>query len=227
MGKSKNFFQYMSIKATNDFPTPPPSVVEELVSKDFREIYIETDSALWQREDGLLELVYCAADSAMAFFMENQQQRYDDTNRQRWSLSILCTHDRRMREFNRRFRAKDSICSSLAFSADNETYEHDMDNGSASYTSRHLGDIALGYRAMQREVERYDLDKRAHCAHITVHAVAHLVGLKHETAQQLQFMEAREEEILRRLGFPNSNPYGEAKFESQGSPQPQQPVNLQ
>ncbi len=155
----------------------------------------------------------------MEFFMDMEQKRLG-LKQQRWSTTILCTHERRMRELNKRFRGKNVPCDSLAFPAqepsiaqmDEEDHAQINEPGffqeqtRGDYLDRYIGDIALGYQGLRRKIEEYQLDALAHCAHITTHAVAHLVGLNHETTKERDFMEAAEEAILRRLGFPESSP---------------------
>jgi probable rRNA maturation factor len=66
-----------------------------------------------------------------------------------------------------------------------------------------LGDLVICAPVVAREAREQGKDPRAHWAHMVVHGVLHLLGYDHERADQAQRMEAREREILARLGFPD------------------------
>lgn len=184
-----------------------------------REITLQINSILWRRQKGLLEQVYRAADVAMEFFMDKERKQLE-LKQQLWSVTILCTHERHMRELNKRFRGKNTSCDSLAFPEQEQSISQKGGENYANinpasflqkrdgnhYLNRYIGDIALGYQGLQRKVAEYQLDAQAHCAHVTAHAIAHLVGLNHATTKERDLMEAEEEAILRKLGFPESSP---------------------
>ena len=46
-------------------------------------------------------------------------------------------------------------------------------------------------------------DLRAHCAHMVVHGVLHLLGQDHVRARDAERMERREIAVLATLGYPN------------------------
>ncbi|RMG32419.1 MAG: rRNA maturation RNase YbeY [Gammaproteobacteria bacterium] len=71
----------------------------------------------------------------------------------------------------------------------------------------HLGDLVICAPIVAREAEEQGKTLAAHWAHMVVHGVLHLQGMDHQTADQADEMEAREAEILERLGF--GDPYDE------------------
>ena len=94
---------------------------------------------------------------------------------------------------NRDFRGKDYATNVLSFA-----YE----------TNPLRGDVVICVPVLLREAEQEGKSVAAHCAHLIVHGVLHLQGYDHETEEEARVMEAREGEILIRLGY--SDPYAAA-----------------
>ena len=68
------------------------------------------------------------------------------------------------------------------------------------------GDIVLCAPVVRKEADAQGKTLAAHYAHLVVHGMLHLQGHDHERAADAAVMEARETEILARLGLPD--PYG-------------------
>jgi probable rRNA maturation factor len=96
------------------------------------------------------------------------------------------------RTLNRRHRGKDRPTNVLSFVYDDE-------HGAPG------GDIVLCAPVLRREAAEQGKPLAAHCAHLVVHGVLHLLGYDHERTAEAGKMEAREIVILARLGF--HNPY--------------------
>jgi probable rRNA maturation factor len=96
------------------------------------------------------------------------------------------------RALNRRHRGKDRPTNVLSFVYDDE-------HGAPG------GDIVLCAPVLRREAAEQGKPVAAHCAHLVVHGVLHLLGYDHEHAADARKMEARERAILATLGF--GNPY--------------------
>ena len=108
-------------------------------------------------------------------------------------LAILLTNDEALRAMNERFRGVDKPTNVLSFPA-------------SGLPGDHLGDIALAFGVCTREAEAQGKTLAAHLQHLVAHGALHLVGWDHEEEAEAEAMEAREREILARLGHPD--PYG-------------------
>lgn len=99
------------------------------------------------------------------------------------------------RRLNARYRRKDRATNILSFGG----------AGAAPDGRYFLGELLICAPVVAREALAQGKTNRECWAHMTVHGVLHLLGFDHETAAQAVEMEAREAQILDRLGF--SNPY--------------------
>jgi probable rRNA maturation factor len=97
---------------------------------------------------------------------------------------------------NRDFRGKDYATNVLTF-----TY----DDGEAARLS---GDIVLCTPVVSAEAQDQGKPLDAHFAHLVVHGMLHLQGYDHERDDEASVMEARETEILAKLGY--ADPYAAA-----------------
>jgi len=111
-------------------------------------------------------------------------------------ISVLLTGDEGQRALNARWRGKDSATNVLSF----------PQLGADDAIEGLLGDLSLAHETVSREASEQDKPFEAHFAHLLVHGLLHLLGYDHETGQEALAMEARETDILARLGYPD--PYG-------------------
>jgi probable rRNA maturation factor len=95
------------------------------------------------------------------------------------------------RRLNARYRRKDRATNILSFGG----------AGAAPDGRYFLGELVICAPVVDREALAQGKTRRAHWAHMTVHGVLHLLGFDHETAAEAVEMEAREAQILDRLGF--------------------------
>lgn len=67
------------------------------------------------------------------------------------------------------------------------------------------GDLALCAPVVAREARAQKKSLTAHYAHLTVHGILHLQGYDHKIDADAQLMEAREAQIMAKLGY--ADPY--------------------
>jgi probable rRNA maturation factor len=111
------------------------------------------------------------------------------------AVSISIVGAARSRALNLRYRGKDRPTNVLSFGGAGP-----LPDGRLS-----LGEIVICAPVVAREARVQSKSAEAHWAHLSVHGVLHLLGFDHERRGEARKMEAREIQILDRLGF--SNPY--------------------
>jgi probable rRNA maturation factor len=108
-------------------------------------------------------------------------------------ITVRLVAEEEGRTLNRDYRSKDYATNVLTF-----VYDED---------SALSGDIVLCVPVVSREAAEQNKTVEAHYAHLVVHGVLHLQGHDHENDADAQEMEARETQILEKLGY--DNPYAE------------------
>ena len=102
----------------------------------------------WRKNAATLRLIRRAARLAL-----------DHPPRGRRTLTILLSGDRRLRQLNRQFRAKDKPTNVLSFVSDDPLY---------------WGDVAMALGVVEREAKAQGKTVPAHAAHLAVHGILHL-----------------------------------------------------
>ncbi len=110
-------------------------------------------------------------------------------------VSIRVVGRARSRSLNSTYRRKPRATNVLSFAG----------AGRLPDGSRLLGELVICAPVVAAEARSQNKSLAAHWAHMTVHGLLHLLGFDHEVAADAAKMEAKEVQILDRLGF--TNPY--------------------
>lgn len=114
-------------------------------------------------------------------------------------ISVVLSDDEHIRELNKHHRGMDKPTNVLSFPA--------ARTKTATGAPRMLGDIVLAFETVEREATEESKPLENHLSHLVVHGVLHLLGYDHEDDEEAEMMEARERQILSKLGIPD--PYAE------------------
>lgn len=112
-------------------------------------------------------------------------------------IGIRLTDDAEQRRLNRAYRGRDAPTNVLSFALGAP------DDPVAPASPILLGDIVLAFETVRREAEEQGKPLADHLRHLVVHGVLHLLGFDHESELEAAAMEAREVEILERMGVPD------------------------
>jgi probable rRNA maturation factor len=113
-------------------------------------------------------------------------------------LGLILTDDAEQRRLNRTYRGRDAATNVLSFTM------ADLASPAAPADAPVLlGDVVLAFATIEREATEQEKKLVDHLRHLVVHGVLHLLGFDHENAADAAAMEAREVEILERLGVPD------------------------
>jgi len=111
-------------------------------------------------------------------------------------VSVLCTQDAEMIQYNKQHRGKDATTDVLSFP---QFSAEEIDNAQGEFIC--LGDIIINIDVAQRQAEEYGHSIKREVAFLTVHSVLHLLGYEHNDAVQEARMFATQEEILVEMGL--------------------------
>jgi probable rRNA maturation factor len=105
-------------------------------------------------------------------------------------------------QLNKEYRGKQGATNVLSFSFEvpEEVSMQELD-----LDIRPLGDLVMCAPVIREQAIVQGKSEQAHWAHMTVHGVLHLLGMDHQTKDEAEIMEAREIQVMSKLGF--SSPY--------------------
>jgi probable rRNA maturation factor len=151
-------------------------------------IDISAESEGWNKIPDLEAQVRRAAEAAML-----------DNDAPPSEISVVLSDDEHLRELNKHHRGMDKPTNVLSFPAARMK--------APAGAPRILGDVVIALETVEREAAEESKPIENHLAHLVVHGVLHLLGYDHEDDEEAEMMEARERQILARLGIPD--PYAE------------------
>ncbi len=125
-----------------------------------------------------------------------------------FEICVMGCDDARIADLNADFRDKPTPTNVLSWPSEERGAEVEGGNPipvSADPTGMpfELGDIAIAFDTCEREAKAADKPFDAHCLHLLVHGMLHLLGYDHICDPDAALMEGLEVEILEHLGQPN------------------------
>jgi probable rRNA maturation factor len=151
-------------------------------------IDVAAESDSWNRISGVEACVRRAAEAAML-----------DGEAPPSEISVILSDDEHLRELNKQHRGMDKPTNVLSFPPARMK--------TPAGVPRFLGDIVIAFETVEREAQEEAKPIENHLTHLVVHGVLHLLGYDHEDDEEAEMMEARERQILARMGIPD--PYAE------------------
>jgi probable rRNA maturation factor len=103
-------------------------------------------------------------------FTESALRRIAEAEKK--NVAVAFFSDRKMRELNNEFRAKDKTTDVLSFPFEADEFDVDRD---------FLGDIVISLEQAARQAAENDLDLDTEVKQLILHGILHLCGYDHET----------------------------------------------
>lgn len=116
-------------------------------------------------------------------------------------LTLRCVDANEMTHLNFTYRQLNKTTNVLAFPSEIPK-EVQLDYP-------YLGDVIICPEVLEEEAKAFDKALPAHCAHIIIHGILHLLGFDHIQPEETQKMQHQEIFLLSQLGF--ANPYLEGE----------------
>ncbi len=125
-------------------------------------------------------------------------------------ISVSLVDDQEIRLRNSLYRKIDSATDVLSFPlvpfpspADFRFLEKEEESGcfDPETGALCLGDIVISCERALKQAEEYGHSARREFAFLTAHSLLHLLGYDHETREEAEVMEAKQEQILQELGI--------------------------
>jgi len=113
-------------------------------------------------------------------------------------VTLVITDDEGIRDLNRTFAGTDAPTDVLSFSAREGSPEFVLaDPAEEAY----LGDIVISYPFAATQAKERNLPVARELALLSIHGTLHLLGYDHATPEDEARMWARQDDILRALGY--------------------------
>ncbi|MBR5747123.1 MAG: rRNA maturation RNase YbeY [Clostridia bacterium] len=110
----------------------------------------------------------------------------------RFEVNVTVVGDRAIRKLNREHRGIDKATDVLSFPM--------FEFGTPEVPTL-LGDIVISRDTAYRQAKEYGHSPRREFCFLAAHSALHLLGYDHETEAEREEMEAKQEEILNKLGI--------------------------
>ena len=119
-------------------------------------------------------------------------------------LNLVLSDDQTVHQLNKQFRNIDRPTNVLSFANIDDPF---FDETLKSAEDIELGDVIMAFETLSKEADELEISLKDHFCHLWVHGMLHILGYDHIKDNERLEMEAREVEILKKLGI--ENPYQE------------------
>jgi probable rRNA maturation factor len=116
----------------------------------------------------------------------------------RGELTVRIVDENESAALNSRYRGKKGATNVLSFPAEETAAPR-----AATGELLPFGDIVICAEVVEREAREQGKPLAALWAHMVVHGALHLQGYDHDKVREATVMEARERELLAKIGFPD------------------------
>ena len=128
-------------------------------------------------------------------------------------VNVTIVDSESIHEINKEYRNIDSPTDVLSFPgvnyvtpSDFDAIEDELENNAEDYFNPDtgellLGDIVLCVQKIKEQADKYGHSEKRELAFLTAHSMMHLFGYDHMTPEESAVMEAKQNEVLERLGI--------------------------
>jgi len=164
------------------------------------DVFISVEDKRWKNDiKDVQKLVQDCKDAALLCVQDDVPFLKKNKN---FALNLALSNDKTVWELNKKFRGFDKPTNVLSFAnIDDEAFEKEL----AFENDVALGDVIIAYETMKAEAEDLGILLCDHFCHLWVHGLLHILGYDHIKEDERLEMEAKEVEILKKLGV--LNPY--------------------
>ena len=164
------------------------------------DVFIDLQDKCWKNE--IADVQKLATDCKEAVVLSVRDDVSFLKKNKNFAVNLALSDDKTVWNLNKKFRGIDRPTNVLSFaSIDDEGFEEELEFESDVA----VGDVIIAYETMKAEAEDLGLSLAAHFCHLWVHGLLHVLGYDHIKEDERFEMEAKEIEILKKLGV--SNPY--------------------
>jgi len=165
-------------------------------------IFIDVQDKRWKESIPSIEALIENAKTTVLKIV--QQDVWFLSEPKNFTINLVLSDDETVHQLNKKFRGIDSPTNVLSFANIDDDF---FDETLVKENDVELGDVIVAYETMKKQAEEIDVPLKDHFCHLWVHGILHILGFDHIQDDERAIMEAKEIEILKKLGI--ENPYQE------------------